>query len=283
MANLDSATSDSFSFSKNLEEIYNSKFLRAFVRGRLNVLRLKHIITEDDVINNVSLELFKAQQSGREIVHPIAWAKIVSERHIMHTKKKNQLIDSLDEMNLLNTIPSSYPEEEENCLINEEREEINQKIQLLKPASKKILELRFFQNLSWEQIAKLLSKEEGQEINAPTARKRGERALKELRHLYIDGTNNLLTEQEISTSLTVKNHQQSTEESDLVKEIRQKIHQLNPAEQKLLTWHFIDNLPWSQVAELLSKEEGNIISTAAVRKRGERAMRKLKETHIEGT
>ncbi|GJD22584.1 hypothetical protein RIVM261_075400 [Rivularia sp. IAM M-261] len=281
MTNLNSTTFNNFSSSQDLEAIYISKSLRNYVKSRLYAMEMNNIITEEDVINYVLMELIKARNCGKIINYPLAWTKVVSERYIRYTRKKYNSIQSLDEHSfLLERIPSYY---EEKFIGREEKEEIDQKIQLLKSASQRIIKWRFFENMSWGQIAELLSKEEGQEINTSTARKRGERALIELRNLYFYGTNNLLTEQEISTSLTVKNHQQSTEESDLIKEIRQKIHQLNPAEQKLLTWHFIDNLPWSQVAELLSKEEGNTISTAAVRKRGERIMRKLKEMHIEDT
>lgn len=281
VVNSNSTTSDSFSLSKNLEEIYNSKSLRFYIRSRLYAMRMNNVITEDDVLNYVLVELFKAKNSGKVIDSPLAWAKVVSERYIIHQKKKYQSTESLDENSfLLDRIQSSY---EENLITSEEREELKQKIKLLKLESQIILDWRYFENLSWQEIAVLLSKKEGQEINPATARKRGERALHELRNLYMHSVTNQLEKKEISVPLTAQNHQENTEESNLVKEIRKKIHQLNPAEQKLVTLRFIDNLNWNKVAELLSKEEGNTISTAAVRKRGERAMRKLKEIHVEET
>jgi hypothetical protein len=45
--------------------------------------------------------------------------------------------------------------------------------------------MRFFQQLQWNIIAEVLSSQENRIICIATARKRGERALNELRQIYL--------------------------------------------------------------------------------------------------
>ncbi|BAZ15297.1 hypothetical protein NIES4071_71690 [Calothrix sp. NIES-4071] len=164
-----------------LQEILQSRSLRIYIRNRLYVMRMNNLLTEDDVISYVCVELIKAYNSGKVINSPLAWSKVVSERYIIYQRKKASRSEPTElEIIELNANNQNY------YISYDEREELNNKMKQLKVATQKILNLRFFQNLSWEEIADFLSQQENKQINAATARKRGERALKELRNLYID-------------------------------------------------------------------------------------------------
>jgi RNA polymerase sigma factor (sigma-70 family) len=164
-----------------LEEILQSKSLRIFLRYRLYIMKMNHLLTEDDVISHVCVELIKAYNSGKVINSPLAWSKVVGERYIICQRKKASKSEPTEreiiELNANN---------QQHHTSYEEREELKNKMKQLKLTTQNILEWRFFQNLSWEQIADLLSQQENKPVNVATARKRGERALKELRNLYID-------------------------------------------------------------------------------------------------
>lgn len=164
----------------NLEEILQSRSLKIYIRNRLYMMKMNNFLTEDDVISYACLELVQAYKSGKFINSPLAWSKVVSERYIISQRKKA----SRSEPTELEKI-EFFANHQENQTSYEEREELNQKIKQLKSTTQEILKWRFFQNLSWEEIANLLSQQEGKLVNAATARKRGERALKELRNLYI--------------------------------------------------------------------------------------------------
>lgn len=163
------------------EEILQSKKLRIYVRSRLYVMKMNNLLTEDDVINYVCVELIKAHNSGKSINSPLAWSKVVSQRYIICQRKKA----SKSEPTELETIEYLANNQEQH-ISYDEKEELKNKMKQLKPATQQILNWRYFQNLSWEEIAEKLSQQENKQVNVATARKRGERALKDLRNLYID-------------------------------------------------------------------------------------------------
>ncbi|MCG6135136.1 MAG: hypothetical protein MET45_10795 [Nostoc sp. LLA-1] len=165
-----------------IAEVFQSKTLRNYIKLRLRVYNMNNALSEEDVINHVVLCLVKTLQSEKPVYHPVAWAKVVSERYINNQFKKlknSELTDSDKIEYLANRLV------EQNTPFDEKKE-IHKKIKQLTPGNQKILIWRFFQHLSWNQIAELLSQEEGKTINTATARKRGERAIDELRKKYID-------------------------------------------------------------------------------------------------
>jgi hypothetical protein len=163
-----------------LDEIVKSKILRNYISYRLRILNMNFFLTEDDVINHVVCELLKAQRLGKFIDYPIAWSKIVSERYINRERKKIRRAEPTES----DKIEYLANNEQIKSLGYDEEDEVRKKIKYLKPRSQQILIWRFFQHLSWSQVAELLSKQEDTTISSVTARKRGERALDELRKQY---------------------------------------------------------------------------------------------------
>lgn len=169
---------------KEVAEVLESARLKAYISYRLRILQMNHVLDEKDVINYVALCLVETLRSGKPVSYPFAWAKIVSVRYInsQYNKFKNSYpLDSEKIEYLINRkIEYNTPFDEDD------KEEIYRKIKQLTPTNQKIIMWRFFQNLSWTQIAELLTQEEGKTISNATARKRGERALNELREKYLN-------------------------------------------------------------------------------------------------
>jgi DNA-directed RNA polymerase specialized sigma24 family protein len=163
-----------------LDKIQQSKTLKFFIKNRLYVLKMHYHLTEEEVLNHVSLEFWKTLQSDKKIEYPIAWARTVSERYIVYQFRKFGKTEPT-ELDKIEYIANS--QDNANSEFSE-HEELHSKIQQLKAINQKIIHWRFFEDLSWDRIAKLLSSEEGKLVTIPTARKRGERAINELQRKY---------------------------------------------------------------------------------------------------
>jgi DNA-directed RNA polymerase specialized sigma24 family protein len=143
---------------------------------------MNNALSDEDVVNHVVLCLVENLQSGKSVSYPIAWAKVVSERYInsQFNKLKSTKTTDADKIEYL-----ANRQLEQNTPLDEQAE-ILQKIKQLTSGNQKLVIWRFFQHLSWHEIAELLTQEEGKIIRTATARKRGERAIDELRKQYLD-------------------------------------------------------------------------------------------------
>ncbi|MEL6461157.1 MAG: sigma-70 family RNA polymerase sigma factor [Cyanobacteria bacterium J06621_15] len=166
--------------SQAVNQVLQADWLKIHIRSRIHALKLSSLISEEDIIQYVVECLTEAINSGTTINYPVAWSKLVSERRIQKLYNKNKFSQAT-ESEKIEYLASSRCDE--NSFYNN-NDEINKKIQQLKPASRKIIRMRFFEDLSWDKIADVLSEQEGKRIRVATARKRGERALNELRQIY---------------------------------------------------------------------------------------------------
>ena len=165
--------------SKAVNQVLQTEWLRIHIRNSIHRLKLSSLVSEEDIIQYVVKCLTEAINSGTTINHPVAWSKLVGQRQIQKLYKKNKFSEAT-ESETLEYLASQRSDD--NSFYN--NEEINKKIELLKPSSKGIIKMRFFEDLSWDKIADILSEREGKKVHVATARKRGERALKELRQIY---------------------------------------------------------------------------------------------------
>ncbi len=165
-----------------VRQVLQARWLKIQIRSRIHTLKLGSFISEEDVVQHVVMCLIETLNSGTQVHHPIAWAKLVSQRYISKLYKKYRMSEAteLDKIEYLANL--CY---HENRSYNN-NEEIFHNIQQLKSSSREIINMRFFQGLSWEQVAAILSRQENKRIYAATARKRGERAINELRQIYVN-------------------------------------------------------------------------------------------------
>jgi len=168
--------------SQAVFQVLQADWLRIHIRGRIHALKLSSLISEEDIIQYVVKCLTETINAGTTVNYPVAWSKLVSERRIQKLYKQNKFSEAT-ESETIEYLASLRCND--NSFYNN-NEEINKKIQQLKPASREIIKMRFFEGLSWDKIADILSEQEEKRIRVATARKRGERALNELRQMYFN-------------------------------------------------------------------------------------------------
>ena len=166
--------------SQAVNQVLQADWLRIHIKNSIHRLKLSSLVSEEDIIQYVVKCLTETISSGTKVNYPVAWSKLVSERRIQKLYKKNRFSEAT-ESETLEYLASQRCND--NSFYNKD-EEISKKIQQLKPTSREIIKMRFFEDLSWDKIADVLSEQEGKRIRVATARKRGERALKELRQIY---------------------------------------------------------------------------------------------------
>lgn len=164
-----------------VNKVLQAKWLRIHIMSRIHVLKLGSFLSEEDVIQHVNMCLIERLQSGVKVHHPVAWAKLVSERYISALYKKHKMSQTT-ESNKIEYLANLHYQKNN---LYDDYEEITKYIQQLKFASREIIVMRFFQGLSWHKVAEILSHREGKRICAATARKRGERAINKLRQIYL--------------------------------------------------------------------------------------------------
>jgi RNA polymerase sigma factor (sigma-70 family) len=166
--------------SPTVKQVLQSKWLLIHIRNRLNTLKINTVLSEEDVIQYVILCLIETLRAGTQINHPVAWARLVGERYINKQYKKYRMTEAT-ESDKIEHLATRNNQENRSF---EDKTDLLQKIEQLKPISRQIVMMRFFEGLSWNEIASILSKEENKNLNAVTVRKRGERAINELRSYY---------------------------------------------------------------------------------------------------
>jgi RNA polymerase sigma factor (sigma-70 family) len=166
-----------------VNQVLRSTWLMNYVNFRIYRLELSSYLSGEDVIQHVVECLTLDIQSGKKIEHPIAWAKLVSERFMtkQYRKNRNSKLKELSQIEYF----ASLNHQEDDFPFFDSKEQLHQSMQQLKPASREIIRMRFFQELHWNKIAEILSTIENKQISVETARKRGERAIKELRQIYL--------------------------------------------------------------------------------------------------
>lgn len=164
----------------NSSEQNSCLLLKHFIKRTLAQFKLKNACVED-LISEVYLRGLKLINSGEEIRNPGAWIRVTAYnviREMHREKQKEQSNSELVELKVSSQENENYQETEENFL------KLKQLLKSLNDKDKQILELRFFQDLSWQEITDYLSSQ-GEVLTSATVRQRGSRALKRLRKAYL--------------------------------------------------------------------------------------------------
>lgn len=148
--------------------------------------QLLSIYESEEILYEVASRFRDTLQKGKNVPKPKlrAWASSTGRniiRELSRKHKKYQVVEP-------NTLESEVASGEDISLALEKREEwgiIHEALKEIKPEDQDLLERRFFQGLSWKEIAQHLA-QNGQDVSVPTLRKRGERAINQLREVYFD-------------------------------------------------------------------------------------------------
>ena len=161
----------------------NPNNLRQYFECRLKKFQLFGIYELDELLNEIGLRYFKAIQKGNTIPILEAWVKVTGF-NIIHEMKRKQKCQNIDH-NILESVVASGEDISLNLINQEESERVHDAVQKLSSENQQLINLRFFLGLSWSQIAQHLN-QNGNKVAVATLRKRGERAINELRKVYFE-------------------------------------------------------------------------------------------------
>ena len=166
------------SIIKDAQDRKSSIVLDRFIRRSLKQFHLEQVDFYD-VVPEVYIRGTKLIASGVDIKNPGAWIRRTAYNVIREMSRKQQKEQANSELIELQVAP-------ENC---EETNEIElnilkQSLQDLSEKDRQILELRFFQNLSWKQVVTYLAAT-GEILTEANARQRGKRALSRLKKYFL--------------------------------------------------------------------------------------------------
>lgn len=169
---------------KILEEL--KKRFYSFLRQ----YKLSNRYTPDDVINEVYLRFRKAESSGKPIGKLRAWCCSTGFNYVRELSRKHKQLpfDEIDsgKVKSINLITNGLDEEAGDL---EKLDIIYKALLELKPEEREILEMRWYEELSWEKIAVRLA-QCGNAVKVTTLRQRGHRAEDKLRKICYEKLNN---------------------------------------------------------------------------------------------
>jgi RNA polymerase sigma factor (sigma-70 family) len=153
----------------------------AYVRLRL---RIFHLDGDDvtSILNEAYVRGVQTIEKGRSVTKVSTWIKLTTFNIIRENIRNQRLCEPLPPAFLESVIAAPTALEEE--FDANEVQTLRMALQQLDPSERKILHLRYFQNLSWHQVSEQLAREEGEVQSSKALRKRGYRILQRLRHLY---------------------------------------------------------------------------------------------------
>ena len=153
------------------------------VQIRLRGFHLERRYSPDDIINECILRWHQAVEDNKPIFVLEGWMRLTALNVIRERNREAQKLKPYDP-----TIISQWVSDEMDCSGEDEEWEekyrrLHQSLKTLSDEKRELLNLRYFQGMSWEDVASVYA-DRGQNIKLPTLRKRGERALKELRNAF---------------------------------------------------------------------------------------------------
>jgi RNA polymerase sigma factor (sigma-70 family) len=133
------------------------------------------------------IRLNSAVEAGKPIFNVEAWLRRTGFFYILELSRDNQKYSLVDTCVLESTLSA----EDNKQLVLEQEEsitEVHQALQELNTKDRQLLQMRFFEELSWEEIQARFALN-GESVQLVTLRKRGERAIKALREAYLHKIN----------------------------------------------------------------------------------------------
>ena len=154
-----------------------------FILAKLRSVGLERHYNPDDILNECLLRWYKAVENGKSIPSLAGWMRVTAFNVISElsreTKRANPYDPSLLENLLADAVDEAGSEGEDDPQLV-----VRKALNALSDDKRELLELRFFHNLSWNEIADHF-KVRGEKVSVPTLRKRGQRAVEELRKVVL--------------------------------------------------------------------------------------------------
>ncbi|MDJ0901569.1 MAG: sigma-70 family RNA polymerase sigma factor [Xenococcus sp. MO_188.B8] len=170
----------------DLQDRKSSIVLARFIRRTLQQFHLGQVEFYD-VVHEVYVRGTKLIASGEDIKNPGAWTRVTAYNVIREMSRKQQKEQANSELIESQVAPDNCEETKEI-----ELNILKQSLQDLSEKDRQILELRFFQNLTWKQVVTHLASSE-EILTEATARQRGNRAVRRLKKLFLSIKTNKLS------------------------------------------------------------------------------------------
>jgi len=153
-----------------------------FVCIRLKNFKLDRRYSPNDIISECILRWHQAFEKGKEIPNITAWMKLTATYVIRELKRESNKTHPYDP-----AIVETFPDisRGDNLESKEQKQMVLTALAALSKDKRELLELRFFQNLSWDEVAAFYTAH-GEKTTTAALRKRGERALKELKKVFLE-------------------------------------------------------------------------------------------------
>jgi RNA polymerase sigma factor (sigma-70 family) len=152
-----------------------------FIKARLKSFNLNGQYSPDDIVNECFLRWHKAVEDGKEIPVLDGWMRKTAFNVIRELSRRNRKVDLREPTDLAESLPDAQEEADGD---DEQHQTVHQALKQLSQEKQELLEFRFFQNLSWDDITDVYASR-GQKNTSQTLRKRGQRAMDELRKIYL--------------------------------------------------------------------------------------------------
>ncbi|NEQ59227.1 MAG: sigma-70 family RNA polymerase sigma factor [Moorea sp. SIO4A1] len=165
------------------------QYLKGYYDKLLWGCKLLHRCDSDDILSQVWEKVVEVERLERPIENPEAWAKKVGERIILQEKRRElsekKSIQKLEPMIQSQIFASPrdnlYCDDTLGQMLTLALKELKQ----TKPDFHQLLVMRFFRELSWEQISSELYPDTAiTKTTINKVRQRGSRALKKLREIF---------------------------------------------------------------------------------------------------
>ncbi|NJS15897.1 MAG: sigma-70 family RNA polymerase sigma factor [Nostocaceae cyanobacterium CSU_2_110] len=170
------------SIQKQFPELENNTVLAAmrhYYRLRLRQYGLLERYEPDDILNTAILRLVRAIDLGKSICNVVPWVRQTGLNIIHELSKEKHRITHLE------ALETNLPDEE-NSGKSEDNElyiQLYEAIQQLSSEDRELLVLRFYQQLSWADIVKLLADKDTY-VSEAALRRRASHALSKLRKIF---------------------------------------------------------------------------------------------------
>ncbi|MDE5089590.1 MAG: sigma-70 family RNA polymerase sigma factor [Trichodesmium sp. St16_bin2-tuft] len=167
---------------KNPQERKSLFVLASSIKNRLKQFHLEQVDFYD-VVSDVYLRGIKKITSGENIKNPGAWIRVTSYNVILEMSRK-QKKEQPDSEFLENQVAPKTCEENSEVQLNILRKSLEN----LSEKERLILELRFFQDLSWKEVRSILASK-GEILTESNLKKKGSRALGKLKKSFFSSLN----------------------------------------------------------------------------------------------
>lgn len=155
-----------------------------FISIRLRQHGLERRYHLDDIVGECLLRWHAATLKGKPIPNIMAWMKRTAFNVVSELSRDAQKATPYDPSILMESVSTTIDDADCDDR-DEQRHVVRQALNTLSSHKRELLELRFVHGLSWEEIA-IRFADRGESIKVATLRKRGQRALEDLRTSFLE-------------------------------------------------------------------------------------------------